>query len=186
MIKQNIIKISLIALVLASLTSCVSDVDFNQAEVIMPSPTLESNLIYSTLIAPNFIDQQTQLEAVMVSDTTRLEVLSSDFFVDQLAKANLSFKFTNSIQRDFLVDFEFLNDTNELRYHVQVLVHSGVVTNPILSETTVLIDEPEITTFKEATKLVYKISLPPSTSPIGPNSQGQLDLQSKATLYFEL
>ena len=65
-------------------------------------------------------------------------------------------------------------------------MHSGVVTNPILSETTVLIDEPEITTFKEATKLVYKISLPPSASPIGPNSQGQLDLQSKATLYFEL
>ena len=50
----------------------------------------------------------------------------------------------------------------------------------------VLEDGKQITTFKEATKLVYKISLPPSASPIGPNSQGQLDLQSKATLYFEL
>ncbi|MCB0446211.1 MAG: hypothetical protein KDD03_01610 [Gelidibacter sp.] len=180
------LKTLFVLFILVTVTSCVKDVDFDQTENIVPSPILESNLIYSTLVAPNFIDDSTQQEVITLTDTTRVEVISSDFFVDQLSKANLTFRFINSIDRQFVVDFEFLNDNDELKYNIQMPVPSGTVNSPILSETTVTIEEPELTSFKEATKLVYKITLPPTTTPLTSNTAGQLELQSKATLYFEL
>nr|WP_321237251.1 hypothetical protein [uncultured Psychroserpens sp.] len=168
------------------LTSCVSDTDFDQAEDILPTPVFESSLIFSNLTATNFIDSNTQQEVIVLVDTTRLEYINSDFFVDQLLKTNLTFSFTNSLNRSFNVDFEFVTDDNEQRYLAQVEVPPGQPDNPILVVSNFLIEEPELTSFEEATKLIYKITLLPSTSPIAPSTLGVLKLESKATFYFEL
>ncbi|MCK8480047.1 hypothetical protein [Psychroserpens algicola] len=167
-------------------TSCVSDTDFEQAEDILPTPTFESSLIFSNLTASNFVDSETQQEVVVLTDTTRLEYINSDFFVDQLLKTNLTFQFTNSLDRNFNIDFEFVNDANELQYLAQVQVPSGQIDNPVFVEANFLIEEPELSTFEDATTLIYKITLPPTTAPIEAETQGILKLESRATFYFEL
>ncbi|WP_460218254.1 hypothetical protein [Psychroserpens sp. MEBiC05023] len=166
-------------------TSCVSDTDFDQADDILPTPTFESSLIFSTLNANNFIDD-TQQEVVVLVDTTRLEYINSDFFIDQLAKTNLTFQFTNSIDRNFNIDLEFVNDNDEQRYLAQIEVSPGQPNTPIMVESNFLIEQPELDVFEEATKLIYKITLPPSNNPITNTTQGSLKLESKATFYFEL
>ncbi|MCD2260493.1 hypothetical protein [Psychroserpens luteolus] len=167
-------------------SSCVNDVDFDQAENILPTPVFEASLIFSNLEATNFIDENTQQEVLVLTDTTRLEYINSDFFVDQLVKTNLTFQFTNSLDRNFNVDFIFVNDNDEQRYLAQVEVLPGLPDTPIFVESNFLIEEPELSTFEEATKLIYRITLPPNTNPIDISVLGQLKLESKATFYFEL
>jgi len=170
--------------------SCVKDTDFNQTENILPTPVFESDLVFSTLEALNFIDDTTQQEVEILSDTTRLEFINSDFFVNQLAQTEITFRFTNSLNRDFIVYFEFVTDNNELRYLAQVDVPAGQTESPIIAQSSFLIEEPELSSFKEATKLIYKITLPATATatanPINPSTLGALKLESKATFYFEL
>lgn len=168
------------------LNSCVKDVDFDQAENILPTPAFEASLIYSNLEAPSFIDEITQQEVVILTDTTRLEYINSDFFVDQLLKTNLTFQLTNGLDRNFSIEFEFVNDENEQRYLAQIEVPSGQPNNPVFVESNFLIEEPELSIFEEATKLIYRITLPPNANPIDATTLGSLKLESKATFYFEL
>ena len=173
----RLLSLQILFLCIILLNSCVKDVDFDQAENILPTPVFESSLIYSDLEASIFLDETTQQERVILSDTTRLEYINSDFFVDQLLKTNLTFEFTNSLDRNFSVDFEFVNDNDEQRYLAQVQVTPGQTNNPISVDANFLIEEPELSTFEEATKLIYRITLPPSTNPIDPNALGRLKLE---------
>ncbi len=166
-------------------TSCVSEVDFDQAENISPTPVLEASLIVSNLEASNFIDDTNQQELLSISDVVRLNFINSDFFVDQLVKANLTFQFTNSLNRDFNVDFIFVTDANEQRYLAQVEVLAGSPDSPTFIESNFLIEEPDLSLFVESTRLIYEITLPPTNTPIAPSTLGVLKLESKSTFYFE-
>ena len=73
--------LSAIFICLSLFISCGSDVDFNQTENIRPTPIFESSLIFSSLEAPDFIDDTTQQERLILTDTARLEYINSDFFV---------------------------------------------------------------------------------------------------------
>ena len=97
----NLVSYIVLLLSVTLFNACVKDVDFDQTEDILPTPVFESSLIFSNLEAPSFLDDVSQQEVVVLTDTTRLEYINSDFFVDQLAKTNLTFKFTNSLDRDF-------------------------------------------------------------------------------------
>ncbi|WP_299277375.1 hypothetical protein [uncultured Psychroserpens sp.] len=182
-------KFLLLVTIIASIllcSSCVSDVDFDQAENILPTPVFEASLIFSNLEGPSFVDDVTQDEVLILTDTTRLEYINSDFFVDQLAKTELTFEFTNSIDRNFNIDLVFVTDADEQRYLAQIDVPSGQHDAPIEVTSSFLIEEPELSTFEEATKLIYRITLPASTNPIDATTLGSLKLESKATFYFEL
>jgi hypothetical protein len=166
--------------------SCTKDVDFDQAEAIAPTPTLESNLVFFNFNNENLLDEDTQQEFLMLADTTRLEVISDNFFVDNLVRTDITLEFTNSFQRPFELDILFLNDANELKYSIESTIESGTIANPTVMTSTTVIDIDEIDTFKEATKLVVKTVLPPTATPITPTSEGNIKFRSKATFYLDL
>lgn len=171
---------------LLSLTSCVKDSEVSASESKFVSPILESDLIISTLDASNFIIEEQRSEVIMLTDTMNLERMEPDFLSGQLTKTQLNFKFINSLDRAFKVDFEFLDEVNVLKHSFQIPVSSGSMETPMTVEANVIIKEPELTTFKEATKLVYKITLPSSKTPLTSRVQGKISLLSKATHFFEL
>ncbi len=182
----NLDYVSATFICLSLIISCGSDVDFNQTENILPTPIFESSLIFSSLEAPHFIDDTTQQERLILTDTTRLEYINSDFFVNQILKTELTFLFSNSLNRAFNVDFVFVNDADEQRYVAQVEVLAGQPENPSVIASNFLIEEPDLSLFENATKLIYRITLPPTTNPIAPLDLGELKLESKSTFYFEL
>lgn len=184
--RKKIPYLSFIFISLGVFISCLSDVDFDQAEHILPTPTFESSLVFSSLEASNFIDDVTLQELIVLTDTTRLDYINSDFFVDQLVKTNLTFQFTNSLNRDFNIDFIFVNDNDEQRYIAQVEVLAGEPETPTFLESNFLIEEPDLSLYEEATKLIYRITLPPTNNPLDVSNLGMLKLESKATFYFEL
>lgn len=178
--------VSTIFICLSLFISCGSDVDFNQTENIRPTPIFESSLMFSNLEALDFIDDTTQQERLVLIDTTRLEYINSDFFVNQILKTELTFLFSNSLNRAFNVDFIFVNDADEQRYIAQVEVLAGQPESPSVIASNFLIEEPDLSLFEEATTLIYRITLPPTASPIESLDLGALKLESKSTFYFEL
>lgn len=183
--RSHIIIVIFIGL-LMSLTSCVKDYDYSSTENRIPTQTIGSDLIISTLEASNFMDTNQRKEVVVLTDTILLEGMNSEFYLGPLTKTHLSFKFINTIDRDFRVDFEFLNDDHVLIHNVHVPVSSGTIDAPMAVEATVTIKEPELITFKKASNLVYKITLPPSKKPIKTDTKGKISLQSSATYFFDI
>ncbi len=167
-------------------TSCVKDNEIGQNNSSEPSSSITSDLIVSSLNASSFNDESTQQERVIYLDTTQLDLMSSDFFNEELIKSNLSFHFKNSLNKDFRVDFEFLNDRNELKFALQIPISAGSKEKPISVKTSVVIETPELSTFKEATKLVYKITLLTNDEFLLSESEGELELHSDATYFFDI
>lgn len=168
------------------LSSCVKDVDVNQEESIAPVPLLESELMTSALEAKDFIESGDLQELRTVTDTLNMASIRSNFFIDEMKNVSLSLKFINSLDAGFKIDFEFLNDANESKYAVHVPVSSGSIEKPVSVETIVTIKEPELKIFKEATKLVYRISVLPDSKPFSPDTEGDIALQSKAYFSFDM
>lgn len=167
-------------------SSCDKDMDINQEETTASMPILESQLITSTLEAKDFSAEQKTQGFSTLSDTLDLASIRSNFFMDEMKSVNLSIKFINSLESASKVDFLFLDDTNELKYTVHVPISSGSLEKPVSVETIVTIKEPELKIFKEATKMVYHISLVPNSEPLSPETQGKIALQSKASFLFEM
>jgi hypothetical protein len=167
-------------------SACVKDSDMGTENTFESSSVLTSNLISSKLGASAFLEEFTNQERAIRIDTTYLEWTSSAFLMDQWSQTNLTFKIKNSIEREFKMDVEFMNDLDEVKFSFQIPVSPGTKQKPITVETNVVIETPELVTFKEATKLVYKIALLPNDLQLMPESEGTLELQSDAAyfLYF--
>ena len=86
-------------------SSCIKGVDFEQAESIILKPITEFSLIYTSLDAPDFLDEF-GLEFPSITDSVILEVLSDDFLEYQ----NLAKSQSVSLQLGF--NYIFKNNDN--------------------------------------------------------------------------
>ncbi len=148
-------------------------------------PMIESDLMITLLSASDFKTQRSAQDRVVFSDTLPLNLVTPEFLMEQLKKTNLTFQFTNTLDTNFKIDFEFLNQEDELIYTVQVPISAGSTDAPIKVETIVFIEAPEIEILKVATKLVCKITLSQNEKPVALDANGFIALRSKKILFFE-
>ena len=163
-------------------TACVKDTDFDQANDIILSPVVELDLIHFDLSAGDFYDTTTSTSILTLRDTTELRFLNDEEIRTNLRRAEFYFKFTNSISRNFLVDFQFLSLQNDTTYIAQTQVTQGTVANPIVTEFTENVEGAAIDDLTLASKVVVSVTIPSSNA----NLEGDLNLQSKATYYLEI
>lgn len=149
------------------------------------SSSVTSNLILASFDASSFSNDSEQTERTLRTDTTYLELTRSNFLMDELSQTNLTFKLKNSLEREFKIDIEFLNDFDERKFSLQIPVSSGTKQKPITVETNVVIEIPELATFTEATKIIYTISMLPGEKKLVPENEGTLELQSDATYFLD-
>ncbi len=166
--------------------SCVKDSTTDQEQTIESSSTITSELMLTTLNATSFINDSGQLIKTIRIDSNFPELSSSTFFIDQLSKTNLTFKLSNSFEQEFKIDVEFLNDKDDLKYTLQIPVSSGTIEKPTTVETKAVIESPELATFKEATKIVYIITMLPDNEGNLVSSEVTLEIQSTANFFVDL
>lgn len=164
------------------LTACVKDTDFDQANDIILSPVVELDLIYFNLPAGDFYDTITATSRLTLRDTTELRFLNDEEIRTNLRRAEFYFEFTNSISREFLVDFQFLSLQNDTTYTAQTLVAQGTVVNPVITQFTENVEGAAIDDLTLASKVVVSVTIPSSN----PTLVGDLNLQSKTTYYLEI
>lgn len=171
--------------ILLMLTSCVKDPDYSVVETIGLNSIITSNLLKSSHDAASFFDVTSPGKHNSLYDSADLEILSSDGISKQLKSVYLSFILKNSLNRDVMIDFEFLTETNDLIYTLQIPVSAGTIQTSKIVETNISIQEPELNSFKTSTKLVVKSRLILNSKEVLSESEGLLSVKAAATYSFD-
>jgi hypothetical protein len=162
-------------------TACIKDTDFDQTENIALTPVIELDLIYFDLNASNFFDTINSNPILTVSDTTEIKFLDDSGLQESLKRAEFYFKFTNSIPRNFQVDFQFLSEVNDTTYTTSTAVDEGSISAPVITEFIQNVEGGDILRLTQANKVVVSVTIPSSDE----NLQGNLNLKSKTTYFLE-
>ncbi|CAM3288901.1 hypothetical protein [Aequorivita lipolytica] len=162
-------------------TACIKDTDFDQTEDIALTPVVELDLIYFNLRASDFFDSINSTPILTVSDTTEIRFLDDSTLQESLKRAEFYFKFTNSIPRNFQVDFQFLSETNDTTYVAGTFVSEGLPAAPVITEYIQNVEGDDILSLTQANKVVVSVTIPSSNE----NLEGTLNLKSKTTYFLE-
>ncbi len=162
-------------------SACVKDTDFDQVDTIALTPIVELDLIYFNLQGGDFFDTINNTPILTYRDTTEIRFLDDTEIQESLKRAEFYFKFTNSIPRDFLVDFQFLSEQNDTTYTTQTAVNEGAVANPVITEFIQNVEGEDIVRLTQANRVVVSVTIPSSNATL----EGNLNLQSKTTYFLE-
>lgn len=175
--------ILIIFLVLCSL-SCSSDLDFEQANDFDAQPVFTTNLAYLDIKAAD-------LEPLGTGGgsndfTADVEFLDNSFVSDDLVKAELNFRFKNSIPRKFIFNVVFLDINSAPIYSIgPIPVEASVNNSDVLPPPTKVIFDANSDLLKNARKMVFSITVlagPPLTI----NSPGRIEMSSSITAGFKV
>lgn len=173
--------IFLLALLCLSV-SCVKDTDFDQADQISVTPEYELDLVYFTIDTSQFEPAGDLGEAFKVTDTTDIRFLDDSFIQESLVRAEVFFRFTNSIPRDFTTQIEFLSGNDVVRYAFEIPVAGGSVSAPVITEHLQIVETAdEMRDLTQSSKVVVSVFVPGSPQDL----EGTLNLQSKSTYFLE-
>jgi len=180
--KRNLLRPLVVLFLSLLVVACVKDTDFDQAEDIALTPVVELDLIYFDIDAGEFYDEINEIPVLTVSDTTEIRFLDDTEIQESLRRADFYFKFTNSIPRNFQVDFQFLSEQNDTTYTTQTSVVEGTVAAPVVTIFEEIIEADEILQLTMANRVVVSVTIPDSN----PDLEGNLNLKSKTTYYLEI
>ncbi|KAA3618424.1 MAG: hypothetical protein DWP94_14540 [Flavobacterium sp.] len=180
--KRNLLRPFAVLFLSLLVVACVKDTDFDQADDIALTPVVELDLIYFDIDAGEFYDDINEIPVLTVSDTTEIRFLDDTEIQESLRRADFYFKFTNSIPRNFQVDFQFLSEQNDTTYTTQTTVVEGTVASPVVTIFEEIIETDEILQLTMANRVVVSVTIPDSD----PDLEGNLNLKSKTTYYLEI
>lgn len=161
-------------------TSCVKDIDIDQAQEIVIPPSVALDLVYFTLDPSDFV-QSSASGPFVARDEVRLEFLDDEYIRDGLVRADYNFVFINSFPQTFRATFTFLSENNSVRYRVSFDVPAGSASTPATIDYTEIIDIDEIDAIRRSIKMRMQIEGMPNEEAF----EGQLQLKSKAFYNFE-
>ena len=174
-------------MVMSITTSCIKDVDFDQAEDIVLTPVITSSAVFTDIEASRFSENGIELETV--NDTiANIEIFSDEFINDNLVKAELVFETNNSINRTFGIQIDFLNEANELLHTFNFDTLPSVNGSDVLTEYIEIFEDETLEALKLTTQIAITLRLYPSTdgSFLNENSLGRIELKSKGVFYFNI
>lgn len=164
------------------MSSCFQNTDFDQGDDFVLEPVVELDLIYFDINASQFYDEATNTPNLTVRDTTEIEILEGSDIRDILQRADFLFKFTNSIPREFSINFNFLNAGNVSKYETSTVVNAGTNSSPVQTLFIDSLDEDEIESLTRSSKVVVTVTIPSANNSL----TGNLNLQSKTTYFLEI
>ena len=180
--KKNLLPLLLGVLSCILLFSCVRDTNFDQAEEVILTPIVELNLIHFDLEAGEFFDDVNNLPRLTLIDTTEIRFLDDTETQESLLRAEFQFLFTNGIERNFTVDFIFIDEQGTPTYTTSVLVESGGLNQAIETEFIEIIEGPQIGELTQANRVVVIVTIPSADATL----EGNLNLKSKTTYFLEI
>lgn len=178
---SKILPRALILLILTGFTSCVKDVDFDQAGDISLQPEIQASLLIFEVDQRDFIDPDTNLQRLIIRDTVRLEFLDDDYIQKDLEKVEFKFKFRNSFPQTFSNRIQFLSENNNLQHEINFDTAPGSQVNPVVSEKIDTIELDRIQVIKRSIKMVVEIRAVLNDQPFN----GKLNFESKGLFSFQ-
>lgn len=178
---RKILPLLLILSVVSGFTSCVKDIDLDQAGDISLQPEIQASLLIFEVDQRDFIDPVTKMQRLIIRDTVRLEFLDDDYIQNDLEKVEFSFKYRNTFPQSFSNRILFLSENNGLQHEVNFDTAPGSSGNPEVSEIIEIIGPDRIQVIKRSIKMVVEIGVNPGNEPFN----GKLNFESKGLFSFQ-
>lgn len=178
--KYSFNKICYLLLFVGCCFSCSSDLDFNQANDLKLEPVVVGNLSRFSIPANAFLGANSVLMNAQDFDVFRDRHLN-----DYLKKADLHFEIDNTIARNFVLDIDFTDAKDQVltTIHFDIPAYTGSENTVTQTE---IFENAQLSLLKSAEIMKFRIQMPPGSAPLVPNSPGNLQLRSSATLYLEI
>ena len=165
------------------ISSCVKNVDFDQADDFSAEPEYIASLVYFKIPAVNFLDTNNVELNTPLDEITEIEIFQESYIQDNLVQLKIDYEIDNPYDRVFNIIIEFMDDNNNTTYALSPI---NITANSSLSnsETIIIADNPQIlnsTKFK--TTLVLDNS---SGTAISPNDFNEFIFKSAGTFSFKL
>ncbi|WP_366184300.1 hypothetical protein [Flavobacterium ovatum] len=173
--------ISIFLLVFVS-WSCSSNLDFNQTNDLILTPIEVLNLTYFDVPASQFVTSGGETKTAFA--TLKFDAFNDSFFRDNLVRTDFFFEVTNTINRAYIVDFIFYNETNQPIYTISFNIPASNGTPQVITKTEIFKDA-NLDLLKQAKKEGIGVEMLPGT-PLTENSPGNLKLRSSANVYMEI
>lgn len=171
----------LLLLFLMTYTSCVSDVDFDQTQDVILTPTAVTDLIFFNLDTSDFENVDSQDVVLTVRDTTRLEFLDDDFIRENLIEITLDFQADNSFGQSLVNRAAFLSSSGEEQYVIEFEINPSQDGSLQRTLFTQVVSQEDIQAISNSNQLANEVTLMTN----GASINGELILQSKAVYALE-
>jgi hypothetical protein len=162
--------------------SCSSDLDFSQATEAKLEPIVVSNFAAFDVSANKFVIGGVE-QSVLV-DVLDYDIFRDTFFKKSLVKADLFFEINNTINRDYIVNLNFLdiNNTKLFTIPFDVPAYTGVQN---LVTKTEIFEKSKLDSLKQTKKIEFVITMLPGPL-LNASSLGSLKMRSSSTVYLML
>ncbi|AXT19200.1 hypothetical protein D7030_13745 [Flavobacteriaceae bacterium AU392] len=168
-------------------TSCIEDIDFDQVDDLSLTPVLVSSLAFFDTPADVFILDPGQSN--VTRDTlTNIGIFNDPFVVDELIRAEFLFEITNSINREFQTQVDFLNDDLELQHTFIIDVAASPNNEELITEHIEVFENDTLDALKASTQVFFTLTLIPNPNlpDVDENTLGRLRLRSIGTFFFNI
>ncbi|MCF6351343.1 MAG: hypothetical protein L3J23_10010 [Flavobacteriaceae bacterium] len=173
---QKIISLLLMSVII---TSCVSDVDFNQVDDISIQPIVKSSILYFNATTNDFIDPITNDPITFISDTTDMRLFDSSLAQEDVTKIVLKFNIENTFNKNFNLEYIFFNEANE----VITSIPFNIINNNIL-EQEISYENGDLQNLLSAKKIAVIATIEVNQDSTTPSMF--LNFQSAADSYFNI
>ena len=179
---MNSIKVICFFLCSLCIISCSKNLDFSQIDDYVASPIYTFSLTYFKVTPSNFIDAVTGNEIDLPADVSDFKVFENEFIRKNLVKAVFNVEIKNELDRDVILQFNFLDDANNPVYQFDQINISANTLNFTYEETLEVSTNENIL---NATRVSVKINLSPSVTPLEPSDTSEFEFKSSVILFIE-
>lgn len=164
-------------------TSCVKDVDFDQSDDLSIQPKYVLSLAYFTLDQHKFIDNGGN-EIYFITVNSSAPINTSSIVNENLTKAEIKFKVTNTFNRAFIIVLKLYNTARQ-----ETFAFNPITVNP---NTTININQiiqgSDLINFGKGNSIAMSVVLLPSSigGVINPAIQQTLNVQVSGLFYLNL
>lgn len=166
------------------LSSCVDNIDFDQAQNLQLNPVIVGSIAYGDVTQEQLLNDSGQ-EIPQFLDEVDFQLFNNRAAQEDLVKVAFYFEATNQFDRDFVLTVSFLDENDIEVYQVQNLqINQGELNFKHTEEVIIANNLPILT----ARKLRTVFSFPPSSdgSVITTSDTRKLTFKSSATFYFKI
>ena len=160
--------------------SCMNNVGFSQIDDLTIDPVYNISLIYFNLNQTDFIENGIELDTIV--DVTNFTIFDKYPVIRKnLTKLEATININNKFNRNFNVQFDFLDTNNIIVYSFQEFLISA--NNQTFTQTEV-IDIETTPQFLTTKKMKITVILLPSSTPLDPFDMVTLNFQSAGKFYL--
>lgn len=170
--------------ILILMSSCVENVDFNQANNLVVTPAVTASLVNSTITQNELVIGGSEIN-MPITQTSLFTVFENENTSNKLERAVLQFNINNRFNRGFRIEFLFLQENDTTAYGPITLNINPNQSDFTQQEEIILANNPN---FRTARKVRVTVQLLPSTdgSMIDINVPASLIFKSSGTFHFRI